>query len=146
VKFLLRYLELILSAAGLVVILVVPALFFPSRQYRWVAAAATATSVGVIHGLIFFGVRHRQRTLRSQTIREIQLLVDDLVRNQLAVISLSSEIASDASETADAGEFRKWAKQSYEAAKKIESGLQHIDADGLTASTRRYAELIHHEP
>jgi hypothetical protein len=81
-KVLLRYLELILSALGVVVILAIPTLFFPSPQHRWIAAAITATAVGVIHGLIFFTVRDRQRTIRTQTIREMQLLVDDLVRNQ----------------------------------------------------------------
>jgi hypothetical protein len=61
------------------------------------------------------------------------------------VISLSAEIASDPSEAADTGELRKWAKHSWEAAQKIEFGLQHIDADGLTASTRRYTNIISYE-
>lgn len=140
-RFLLRYLELILSAAGIAVIIAVPTLFFPEPQYRWLAVAVTATAVGLIHGLIFFAVRHRQRSIRHQTIREMQLLVDDLVRNQLAVISLSTEIASDM-ETLDTDELHAWARQAYAAARKIDQGLKEIDSDGLTRTAGRYQHLI----
>jgi len=83
VNALLRHLELVLSAVGVLVIFVVPMVFFRQPTLRWEAAAVTAAAVGVIHGLIFYAVRRRQRLIRRDTIREMQLVVDDIVRNQL---------------------------------------------------------------
>jgi len=89
--FLSDYLELIFTALGVIVILVVPALF--SRYYTihlgtaypWRVAAITATAVGIIHGILFFIVRHRQRESRQRVIHDVRKL-SDVVCNQLQVV------------------------------------------------------------
>ena len=60
-KKVLEYLELILTAVGVVVVAVVFALF--RNVAAWKAAAISAVGVGVLHGIIFFIVRSAQRRL-----------------------------------------------------------------------------------
>ncbi len=79
------HIELWLSAAGLAVILAVPALF-SGDVGPWKLAAVTAIAVGVIHGLIFWLVRRRQRRVRAETIGEVSEMLRDVVNNQLTVI------------------------------------------------------------
>jgi hypothetical protein len=54
--------------------------------YPWRIAAITATAVGVIHGLIFFVVRSRERRQRARTITEVRDLSNDLCNKLQAVI------------------------------------------------------------
>lgn len=82
-----NHIELWLSAAGLFVILAVPAIFGGADV--WQVAAFTAAGVGVLHGLIFYAVRRRQRKRRMETILEIREMLSDVVKNQLAVIRAS---------------------------------------------------------
>jgi dipeptide/tripeptide permease len=134
VKVLLRYLELILSAAGIVVIFVVFLLFFHAQTTRW-AAAIAASAVGVIHGLIFYFVR-RQRQVRQTTINEMRLVVEDIVRNQMTVVSLSAALDPEASTLL---KQREWAQSSIEAAHEIGRRLNDIDSE-------RLSDLINRRP
>jgi predicted membrane channel-forming protein YqfA (hemolysin III family) len=87
--FLSNYMELVFTALGLLVILAVPALFLHhSPVYPWKIAAVTATAVGVIHGLLFYGVRRREREARSRLLHEVRGLADVLC-NQLQVVMLA---------------------------------------------------------
>jgi cbb3-type cytochrome oxidase subunit 3 len=89
-KFLLDNIELILSAAGLAVILFVPLAFFSNPNIVWEAAAITAAVVGVLHGVIFWLVRRRQRQVRDEAVREIKLMLQDVINNQLMVITANA--------------------------------------------------------
>ena len=90
-KFFLNNIELILSGAGLVVIMAVPALFFTGTNLVfWEAATVTAVVVGVLHGTIFWLVRRKQRKVRDEAINEIRMMLKDIVNNQLTVITLSA--------------------------------------------------------
>ncbi|MFY9936184.1 MAG: hypothetical protein WAK33_04915 [Silvibacterium sp.] len=131
----LRHLELVLSSVGIVVIFAVPMLFFRRPDLRWEAAAITAAAVGVIHGIIFYAVRRRQRLIRRDTIREMQLVVDDIVRNQLTVIGLSAALARESSHTE--GRLEDWAERSINAAHEIGHQLKAIDSERLHALIRR---------
>lgn len=133
-RFLLKYLELILSGAGILVILAVPLLFFHQTTYRWEAAAIAATGVGVIHGVIFFIVRHRQRLVRQTTIREMQMVVEDIVRNQMTVVSLFAGLDV---EPATAAKQREWAQRSIDAAQEIGRRLNDINSEQLTVLISR---------
>lgn len=82
-----NHIELWLSGAGLVVIWAVPALFGGADV--WQVAAFTAVGVGILHGLIFWTVRRRQRKRRMETIREIREMLSDVVKNELAIIRAS---------------------------------------------------------
>ena len=91
-SFLLNNIELVLTLVGLIVILVVPRLL--GSDNPWYVMALTATIVGVLHGLIFWVVRRRQRLVRQQTIGSVRLMMQDLVKNHLSVILTSTFLAS----------------------------------------------------
>lgn len=80
--------ELWLSGAGIVVILGVPYLLDPSPSGFWKVAAITAIGVGLLHGVIFWVIRRRQRMIRQQSINEIRGMLTDVVKNKLAVIEM----------------------------------------------------------
>lgn len=94
--------ELWLSAAGVGVILAAPALISPvtSGDY-WRVVAVTAVSVGVLHGVIFWMVRRRQRQLRSAAIAEIRGMLRDVINNKLTVILGSSRGSAGGPDRAD---------------------------------------------
>ena len=84
----LRNIELWLSAAGLLVVWVASIIVSPGDANVWKVAALTALVVSLLHGLIFWIVRHRQRQVRRQAINEIKEMLADVVKNQLAVIGM----------------------------------------------------------
>ena len=51
-------------------------------------AAITAIGVGLLHGLIFWVIRRRQRVVRQQSIEEIREMLGDVVKNKLSVIDM----------------------------------------------------------
>lgn len=82
------HIELWLSAAGLLVIFGVPAIVGSSGLLLWRLIAIIAVGVGVLHGFIFWAVRRRQRQVRRQSIREIQQMLSDVLKNKLAAINM----------------------------------------------------------
>jgi LytS/YehU family sensor histidine kinase len=91
-RFFLNNLELVLSAAGLIVIGVVPALLQPVLGNTMAVTALTAVVVGLLHGVIFWLIRRRQRQVRQQTISEMRTMLNDVVKNQLAIIALNAQM------------------------------------------------------
>ncbi len=89
-KFILRYLELVFTVVGLAVIFGVTALFSSRGTSTWQIAAITAGLVGVIHGVLFWLVRRRQRDVRRAAITEIQSMLRDEISKQLKVIEAMS--------------------------------------------------------
>lgn len=83
-----RHIELWLSGAGLLVVWIASIIVAPGSENVWKVAALTALGVSVLHGLIFWGVRRRQRKVRKQAIHEIREMLADVVKNQLAVIGM----------------------------------------------------------
>lgn len=94
-RIFLPHIELWLSAAGLLIILLIPALVGAERDAYWQLAAITATGVGIIHGCIFWLIRQRQRTVRRTAIAEIRTMLKDRINNRLTAISLQVAIAVD---------------------------------------------------
>jgi predicted membrane protein len=92
-RFFLRNLELILTLVGLVVVFVVAAIAQAHGVELWHAAAITAVSVGVIHGVLFWLVRRRQRNVRKAAFLEIQAMLSDIINNQLTVMQASRDLA-----------------------------------------------------
>lgn len=85
-RLFMRHLELWLSAAGVAVILLVPSLFGASRENYWYATAVTAIAVGLLHGLIFWSVRRRQRLVRDRTIAHLRAMLRDDIHKQVAAL------------------------------------------------------------
>ena len=88
-KFL-EKLELNLTAAGLIVTVVVFALF--RGDSAWKAAAICAVVVGIIHGLIFYVLRSKQRKIRRLHLESISKRVHRLVTERLEVLLLSPDV------------------------------------------------------
>lgn len=82
----LAYIELYLSAVGLILILTLPQVFFRTSLETWQAAAIIATIIGVLHGFIFWAIRRRQETLQRETIGEIREGLQEALRNQLSIM------------------------------------------------------------
>ncbi|MCS6988450.1 MAG: hypothetical protein NZM06_02925 [Chloroherpetonaceae bacterium] len=132
-RFILKYIELILTAAGIVVIMVVPSLFSTSETDLVAARATTAILVGVLHGVIFFVIRHRQRQVREATIDEIRAMLKDVINNHLTVISVS---AAGSSNVAKATERIKTASAN------ISEALDNISEESLSSWKSRYSSAL----
>jgi len=113
----LRYLELILTAVGVVLVLVIFAVF--RNSYPWKAAAVCAVVVAVVHGLIFYAVRSRQRKARKQEVFSIREMLDDMVNNRLNAVLFPPEENDD------------WRVRAQLALYEIQTRLNFIEAENL---------------
>jgi uncharacterized protein HemX len=134
----LRNIELWLSFAGLVVILIVPAMLAPDGALVfWKIAAATAIGVGLLHGAIFWIVRRRQRRMRNEAIAEIREMLTDRVKNQLAVIDMYLP---------DDGEEAQLAQQEldgvHNSVDQIAEQVDAISEESLREWKTHYAEAV----
>lgn len=117
-KFL-EYLELILTVAGVLVVIAVFATF--RNVAPWKAAALAALSVGIIHGIVFFIVRSAQRRARRAAVTAIRHTFDDLVRNKLQVVLFATEIQD-----------QDWRPAAQRAVQEIQNSLNRIEAESLS--------------
>jgi hypothetical protein len=131
---LLKYLELILSVVSVLILSTVSWIFFHAHSARWEAAGVITAAAALIHGSIFYLIRRRQNRLRQITIRQMQVVADDIVRNQMTVVSLSAGLPPDAPPSV---QQREWAQRSIEAAHEIARRLNDIDSDRLSELIRR---------
>ena len=114
----LRYIELVLTAAGLVV---VSAVFLIFRNIApWKAAAICAVAVSVVHGLIFYAVRARQRSRRKQDVFSIRTMLEDLVDNKLEMKFYPAD-----------GEPEDWRYKAQRAVWEIQARLNFIDNEEM---------------
>ncbi|MDQ2834834.1 MAG: hypothetical protein M3Y50_14075 [Acidobacteriota bacterium] len=119
-KNLLEYLELILTAAGVLVVIAVFAIF--RNVTPWKAAALSALAVGVLHGAIFFVVRSSQRRARKAAVVKIRHTFDDLVRNKLQVVLFATEIHD-----------QDWRPAAQRAVQEIQNSLDRIEHESFRA-------------
>ena len=113
----LRYLELILTAAGVVVILLIFTIF--RNTTPWKAAAICSIVVGIVHGLIFYLVRSKQRKTRSQEVFSIREMLDDMVNNRLNIALYPNQEDDD------------WRARAQHAVWEIQTRLNFIEAETL---------------
>lgn len=135
-RFFFNHLELLFSFAGLAVIWLVPVLFRGSTYEVWAVAAVTATMVGVLHGGIFWVVRARQRRLRSRAIWEIREMLEDRVRNQLAVVQMYLPTGPEAAA------FQFELEGIRESVDTISTLVTTLDEQALEAWKGQYAEAL----
>ncbi len=88
----LRHLEIYLTIAGLIVTFAATAWISPSGVAAWTVAAVSATTVGVLHGLIFWLVRRRQRQVREAALHDVRSMLNDIINNQLTVIQAMNDL------------------------------------------------------
>lgn len=130
-KFFLDNIELFLSGLGIVVIFLVPWLFFANSAEWWQVAAITAIAVGLLHGMIFWLVRRRQRKVREEAIEEIRIMLREIVNNQLTAISLST--------TGLEADKMKRVSQSIS---RISDLIGTLSEESLVSWKRKYASII----
>jgi hypothetical protein len=95
VRWVLSYLELWLSAAGVAVILFLPTLLGTSDDRYWHVTALVAIFVGVLHGLIFWSVHRRQRYVRDRTLAQVRAMLRDDIHKQVAALLTMDARATD---------------------------------------------------
>lgn len=125
-RSLLNQLELIFTVAGVGVILLVTLMVHPSGMTAWQVAAMTATVVGLIHGVLFWLVRRRQREVRRQTIAELQGMLKDIINNQLAVIAAMNDLRSMRPE-----EAKRACDYTARSVTTITEALHHLSEESL---------------
>ncbi len=125
----LNNIELLLSGLGLVVILAVPAVLRPEPRDWWRVTAITAIAVGVLHGVLFWLIRRRQRQARAAVIAQIREMLGDVVKNQLAIISLNAQLS---------GAQSRHQQRIETSVKRIEEALTHISEESLTRWQAQY--------
>jgi hypothetical protein len=132
-KFILNYLEILFTIAGLIVIFLAVLVFAPSGASPWHVAAIVATLIGVIHGVLFWLIRRRQREIRRSVIADVQSMLKDIIDNQLAVIVAMSDLReAHAEETLRAGDY---ITRSVAA---ISGALRHMSDESLHLWIARY--------
>ncbi len=114
----LEYLELILTAVGVLLIAVVFVLF--RHVSAWKAATIAAVAVGILHGSIFFAVRSLQRRVRRQEVQRIREMFNNLIRNKLQIVLFATEVPN--------GDWRPAAQKAVE---EIQQSLDRIDGEPL---------------
>lgn len=83
-RLLLDHMELVLTGIGVVIIVTVPLL--PFVPEGWMSIAVTAVGVGIVHGLLFWVVRRRQRRDRRETLKDVRTMLRERIGDQLHVL------------------------------------------------------------
>lgn len=94
-RWVLTYLELWLSALGVAVILLLPALLGTTSDRYWHVTALVAIFVGLLHGLIFWSVHRRQRYVRDRTVTQVRAMLRDDIHRQVAALLTMDARATD---------------------------------------------------
>ncbi len=134
-----RNLELWLTAAGLVVVAIAAAWSAAVHIEPWRTAAIAATAVGVIHGILFWIVRSRQRKMRTQTIAEVQFMLSDIVNNQLGIIMAAAEMTPGNTASSETAEHTQRIRASV---LRISEGVRHLSEESLGAWSAKYANVL----
>jgi hypothetical protein len=120
-KTFLRYLELTLTAAGVVVVIIVYAL--ARHMDPWKAAAWCAVVVGVLHGLIFYAIRSAQREARNRNVFSIRGMLERMV----AGLDVRLYPAKEGEDEED------WRLAAQRAVWEIQARLNFIESEGFKA-------------
>lgn len=97
---LVKYIELILTGVGLLILTLMMLLFPESTESKWTIISVVALVISTLHGIIFFIVRSRQRRIRQTVIKEVSHMLQDRVNNKLTVVAMnvSGETVKDVEE------------------------------------------------
>ncbi len=137
-KHFINNIELWLSGAGLLVVWGAAAFLGPLGVGVWQIAAVTALGVSVLHGVIFWVVRRRQRRIRERSIHDIREMLFDQVKNQLAVMRMWVP------EGADRSEFDAHFQGIDESIEEIDRMMNELSEEKLRAWKLTYANAAEH--
>lgn len=137
-KHFINNIELWLSGAGLLVVWGAAALLGPRGIGVWEIAAVTALGVSVLHGIIFWVVRRRQRLIRSKSIHDMREMLTDQVKNQLAVMRMWMP------EDGDRAAFEAQFDGISESIAEIDAMMDGLSEEKLRAWKSTYANAAEH--
>ncbi|MFS8851432.1 hypothetical protein NW832_01365 [Synechococcus sp. R5-16] len=148
-RWFLNNIELILTAVGIGVILLSG--FVASRSAfkdsvpltRTVemATAVSATLVGVIHGILFWLLRRRQRWVRQEAIRQIREMLEDLGKNRLQTIKMSLYMVQ-ARQPEQEERTRQSFDRVYQILAEMSTLIDHISEESLAGWRHRYRQTL----
>jgi hypothetical protein len=128
-----RHVELYLTAVGLLVILLVPSLF--TTEQRLAVIAITAVGVGVVHGVLFWVVRRRQRLVRKALLQDVQGMLKDRINNKLQVVLVHTDAANRDLSPDDQAQLREVA----DSVKEVAALLDRLSLEALSAWQAHYS-------
>ncbi|MCS7030704.1 MAG: hypothetical protein NZL92_04130 [Gloeomargarita sp. SKYG116] len=139
-RFVLNHLELLLTGLGLIVILVIGSLASRWGANVWQVTAITAIVVGVLHGVLFWLVRQRQRQVRQKAIQQVREMLKDLVKNRLQSIKMMVYLAQSPQATPDKVAARL--EQVQDLVADISAVIDHISEESLRQWRHYYQAVI----
>lgn len=83
--------DIAFSLGSLVAVVLIPWLLVPAEHF-WKAMAVTASVAACFHGFLVWTIYRRQKYLREQVIAEVRTVLQDDIKDKLAVINFALSI------------------------------------------------------
>ncbi|MFS8780932.1 hypothetical protein [Synechococcus sp. W55.1] len=140
-RWFLNNIELILTAVGIGVILLSGFVASRSAFSLETATAVSATLVGVVHGILFWLLRRRQRWVRQEAIRQIREMLEDLGKNRLQTIKMSLYMVQ-ARQPEQEERTRQSFDRVYQILAEMSTLIDHISEESLADWRHRYRQTL----
>jgi uncharacterized membrane protein (Fun14 family) len=140
-RWFLNNIELILTAVGIGVILLSGFVASRSAFSLETATAVSATLVGVVHGILFWLLRRRQRQVRREAIGQIREMLEDLGKNRLQTIKMSLYMVQ-ARQPEQEERTRKSFDRVYQILAEMSTLIDHISEESLAGWRHRYRQTL----
>jgi len=140
-RWFLNNIELILTAVGIGVILLSGFVASRSAFSLETATAVSATLVGVVHGILFWLLRRRQRQVRREAIGQIREMIEDLGKNRLQTIKMSLYMVQ-ARQPEQEERTRKSFDRVYQILAEMSTLIDHISEESLADWRHRYRQTL----
>jgi uncharacterized protein YhhL (DUF1145 family) len=128
---------MLLTVLGAVLVIALTNLVTPAGVSHWKYATILCVVVGAVHAVSFLILNRRQRAARLRTIQDMQMMLNDIINNQLAVIQTAAALHEPESEQARAALLA--ITRSVTA---ITESLQHLSDDSLREWQIKYPHRI----
>lgn len=140
-RWFLNNIELVLTAVGIGVILLSGFVASRSAFSLETATAVSATLVGVIHGILFWLLRRRQRQVRWEAIGQIREMLEDLGKNRLQTIKMSLYMVQ-ARQPEQEERTRQSFDRVYQILAEMSTLIDHISEESLADWRHRYRQTL----
>lgn len=140
-RWFLNNIELVLTAVGIGVILLSGFVASRSAFSLETATAVSATLVGVVHGILFWLLRRRQRWVRQEAIRQIREMLEDLGKNRLQTIKMSLYMVQ-ARQPEQEERTRQSFDRVYQILAEMSTLIDHISEESLAGWRHRYRQTL----
>jgi uncharacterized membrane protein (Fun14 family) len=140
-RWFLNNIELVLTAVGIGVILLSGFVASRSAFSLETATAVSATLVGVIHGILFWLLRRRQRQVRREAIGQIREMLEDLGKNRLQTIKMSLYMVQ-IHQPEQEERTRKSFDRVYQILAEMSTLIDHISEESLADWRHRYRQTL----